>query len=155
MNKINHSDKQQEPQHFETSINGYVPNETAAAGVLQTTRKMRKEIFSFEGRHLKRHKHDSGRRFGNYQDPAMLTRRQMEMIRFIADGYSTRNIAELLRISPKTVEKHRQSLMKKLDIHNIAALTRYAVSTGIVAWNLGAPQVLATIGVNYSLKASV
>ena len=62
-----------------------------------------------------------------------LTSRQTEVIRWIADGYSTRKIAEFLRLSPKTVEKHRQALMKKLGIHNIALLTRYAVSSGIVA----------------------
>src|ERR1043166_2518445 len=42
-----------------------------------------------------------------------LTSRQTEVIRWIADGYSTRKIAEFLRLSPKTVENHRQALMKK------------------------------------------
>jgi len=67
---------------------------------------------------------------------ATLSSRQTEVLRFIADGYFTRHIAGLLQISPKTVEKHRQGLMKKLNIHNIAILTRYAVSKGIVSAKL-------------------
>ena len=70
-----------------------------------------------------------------------MSSRQTEVIRWIADGYSTRNIAEFLDLSPKTVEKHRQALMKKLDIHNIAMLTHYAVYSGIVTANLDTPEV--------------
>jgi DNA-binding NarL/FixJ family response regulator len=61
-----------------------------------------------------------------------LTRRQTEVIQLIADGYSSRRIARLLSVSIKTVEKHRQALMDKLDIHEVATLTRYAVSSGLV-----------------------
>jgi two-component system response regulator len=61
-----------------------------------------------------------------------LTRRQTEVVRLIADGYSNRQIARLLCVSIKTVEKHRQALMDKLDIHEVANLTRYAVSNGLV-----------------------
>jgi two-component system response regulator len=57
---------------------------------------------------------------------------QTEVVRLIADGYSNRQIARLLCVSIKTVEKHRQSLMDKLDIHEVATLTRYAVSSGLV-----------------------
>jgi DNA-binding CsgD family transcriptional regulator len=67
---------------------------------------------------------------------AILTRRQTQLLRLIADGYLTREIARLLRISRKTAEKHRQSLMDKLDIHEVASLTRYAVSSGAVPSNL-------------------
>jgi len=61
-----------------------------------------------------------------------LTRRQTEVVRLIADGYSNRQIARLLCVSIKTVEKHRQLLMDKLDIHEVATLTRYAVYSGLV-----------------------
>ena len=64
-----------------------------------------------------------------------LTRRQTEVVQLIADGYSSRRIARLLAVSIKTVEKHRQALMDKLDIHEVATLTRYAVSSGLVASN--------------------
>jgi DNA-binding NarL/FixJ family response regulator len=65
-------------------------------------------------------------------DGPRLTKRQTEVVRLIADGYSNRQIARLLCVSIKTVEKHRQSLMDKLDIHEVATLTRYAVSSGLV-----------------------
>jgi len=61
-----------------------------------------------------------------------LTTREKEVLQLIAEGYSSKQIAGLLSLSSKTVEKHRQSLMNKLHIHKIAALTRYAVAEGII-----------------------
>ena len=61
-----------------------------------------------------------------------LTSRQTEVVQLIAEGCSTREIACVLSLSSKTVEKHRQAAMDKLDIHDIASLTRYAVSSGVV-----------------------
>jgi len=62
-----------------------------------------------------------------------LTKRQTEVVQLIADGYSSRRIALRLSVSIKTIEKHRQALMDKLDIHEVATLTRYAVSNGLVS----------------------
>ena len=64
-----------------------------------------------------------------------LTSREMEVLQLIAERYPSKQIAPLLSLSKKTVEKHRQTLMKKLDRHNIATLTRYAVETGVVELN--------------------
>ena len=64
-----------------------------------------------------------------------LTSRQMEVLQLIAEGHATKQIAGLLSLSIKTVEKHRQDLMNTLNIHNIASLTRYAVSSGVVESN--------------------
>jgi len=61
-----------------------------------------------------------------------LTTRESEVLRLIADGYANKQIAAELGISIKTVEKHRQQVMNKLNIHDIAGLTRYALSTGMV-----------------------
>jgi DNA-binding NarL/FixJ family response regulator len=61
-----------------------------------------------------------------------LSSRQTEVLQLIAEGYSTHQIADLLSLSSKTVEKHRQALMDRLDIHKIATLICYAVSRGIV-----------------------
>ena len=66
---------------------------------------------------------------------AKLTGRQMEILQMIAEGYATKQIADVLSLSIKTVEKHRQDLMNTLNIHNIATLTRYAVSSGVVESN--------------------
>ena len=64
-----------------------------------------------------------------------LTSRQTEILQLISEGYATKQIAGLLSLSIKTVEKHRQDLMNTLNIHNIASLTRYAVSSGVVESN--------------------
>jgi DNA-binding NarL/FixJ family response regulator len=59
-----------------------------------------------------------------------LSSRETEVLQLIAEGKANKQIAAELCISSKTVEKHRQHLMNKLNIHNIAGLTRYAIATG-------------------------
>ena len=61
-----------------------------------------------------------------------LSQREREVLKLIAEGYKNKEIAEDLCISLKTVEKHRANLMKKLDLHNAATLTVYAVEKGLV-----------------------
>ena len=56
----------------------------------------------------------------------------MEVLQLIAEGKANKETAAELHISVKTVEKHRQSLMKKLRIHDIAGLTRYAIDKGVI-----------------------
>jgi DNA-binding NarL/FixJ family response regulator len=62
-----------------------------------------------------------------------LSQREREVLKLIAEGYKNKEIAEDLCISLKTVEKHRANLMKKLDLHNAAGLTVYAVEKGLVS----------------------
>jgi RNA polymerase sigma factor (sigma-70 family) len=62
-----------------------------------------------------------------------LSQREREVLKLIAEGYKNKEIAEDLCISLKTVEKHRANLMKKLDLHNAAVLTIYAVERGLVS----------------------
>lgn len=61
-----------------------------------------------------------------------LTPRQIDVLRMIAEGYSTKEIARGLNISAKTVETHRALLMQRLNIHDVAGLVRYAIKTGLV-----------------------
>lgn len=61
-----------------------------------------------------------------------LSQREREVLKLIAEGFKNKEIAEDLCISLKTVEKHRANLMKKLDLHNAAALTVYAMDKGLV-----------------------
>jgi DNA-binding NarL/FixJ family response regulator len=61
-----------------------------------------------------------------------LTSRESELLQLIAEGHVNKQIASDLKISIKTVEKHRQHLMEKLNIHEIAGLTRYAISAGVI-----------------------
>lgn len=64
------------------------------------------------------------------QDP--LTHRQREVLKLIAEGHTTRSLAQQLDISVKTADTHRVQLMERLGIHDIAGLVRYAIRTGLI-----------------------
>ncbi|MFL6621655.1 MAG: response regulator [Sulfurifustaceae bacterium] len=61
-----------------------------------------------------------------------LTKRQREILQLIAKGYTSKEMAQMLNLSPKTIETHRTQLMKQLDIHDVAGLVRYAIRVGLV-----------------------
>jgi DNA-binding CsgD family transcriptional regulator len=61
-----------------------------------------------------------------------LTSRQREILRLIAEGQNTKSIAELLKVSPKTVEYHRMKLMAGLNLHDIPGLVRFALRAGLI-----------------------
>jgi len=62
----------------------------------------------------------------------VLTTREREVIQLLAEGKTSKEVAVALRLSVKTAETHRTNLMRKLDLHSVADLTRYAVRNGIV-----------------------
>jgi DNA-binding NarL/FixJ family response regulator len=62
-----------------------------------------------------------------------LTQREREILKLIAEGYKNKEIADYLCISVKTVEKHRSNLMEKLNLHNVQALTAFAIEKGLVS----------------------
>lgn len=76
------------------------------------------------------HVEDAGAK--THQDDR-LTPRQREILHLIARGFATREIATQLHVSVKTVESHRAQLMQRLNIHDVAGLTRYAIRTGLIA----------------------
>ena len=61
-----------------------------------------------------------------------LTEREREVLKLVAEGNSTKEIGSKLGISPKTVDNHRTNLMRKLNIHDVASLTRHALEPGIL-----------------------
>ena len=61
-----------------------------------------------------------------------LTSRQREILRHIAEGQNTKQIAEILKVSPKTVEYHRMKLMAGLNLHDVPGLVRYAMRVGLI-----------------------
>ena len=61
-----------------------------------------------------------------------LTSRQREILQFIAEGQNTKQIAEILKVSPKTVEYHRMKVMAGLNLHDIPGLVRYALRVGLI-----------------------
>jgi DNA-binding NarL/FixJ family response regulator len=64
--------------------------------------------------------------------PDFLTDREREVLQLVAESHSTKDIANKLNISVKTVDNHRTNLMRKLNLHDVASLTRYAVEIGLV-----------------------
>lgn len=65
--------------------------------------------------------------------PSALTAREREVLQLIAEGKSTKEIAFSFNLSVKTIEAHRQRIMDKLNIHNVAELTKYAIREGLTA----------------------
>jgi DNA-binding NarL/FixJ family response regulator len=63
----------------------------------------------------------------------VLTAREREVLTCIAEGMTTREIAEALVISGKTVERHRENIMAKLDMHNRVELVKYAIKKGLIS----------------------
>ncbi len=72
-------------------------------------------------------------RTGGAPDPlAALTPRQREILQLVAEGHTSKDIAGKLGLSYRTVETHRNQLMKRLDIHDLSGLVRFAVRVGMV-----------------------
>ena len=67
------------------------------------------------------------------EEGAALTPRERQVLRMVADGYTSREIAGELRLSERTVNNHRTNLMNKLNLHSISALTKYAVQQGFTS----------------------
>lgn len=83
-------------------------------------------------RYRKRHETVPDRKGRPKAKVTSLTPREMEVLQLIAEGDANKQIAAELGISIKTVEKHRNHLMRKLDIRETAGLTRYAIAEGII-----------------------
>jgi DNA-binding NarL/FixJ family response regulator len=62
----------------------------------------------------------------------LLSSRELEILQLIAEGKTTNEIADLLFLSPRTVEKHRSNIMKKLDIHDVPSLVRFTIRAGLL-----------------------
>lgn len=73
-----------------------------------------------------------------------LTTREREILQLLAEGHATKDIANRLNVSPKTVGAHREHVMRKLEIHNIAELTRYAILEGLTSLELNRGSTLVS-----------
>jgi len=73
-----------------------------------------------------------GRPGGEAATPAPLSPREREIAILLAEGKTAAEIAAQLHISPNTVDVHRRNLMRKLDLHNVVDLTKYAIRTGLI-----------------------
>lgn len=122
----------------EVGATGYLIKQTAATDLLKAIRDVEKGGMAFSP--------SIASRFQNNRPPSSskpspdpcnhhLTPREAEVLQLIAEGQTNKQIASELGISAKTVEKHRQQVMNKLKIHDVAGLTRYALSKGVIKSN--------------------
>lgn len=115
---------------------GYLIKQTSAHFLAEAIREVCKGNTFFSpsvGKRLRHRNQKSLDRRGRVKANAFrLTSREVEVLQLIAEGEANKQIAAELGISIKTVEKHRDHLMQKLEIHDTAGLTRYAIETGII-----------------------
>ena len=115
---------------------GYLIKQTSSHDLCTAIREVHagKTFFSPSvSRHLRHQYQKSPERAGLIKKrSAGLSAREMEVLQLIAEGKANKETASELGISIKTVEKHRQHLMEKLNIHDTAGLTRYAISAGVI-----------------------
>ncbi len=115
---------------------GYLIKQTSAQCLAKAIREVSKGNTYFTPaiakRFAKRHESVLDRKGRAKTKTGDLTPRETEVLQRIAEGDANKQIAAELGISIKTVEKHRDHLMRKLDIHDTASLTRYAIAAGII-----------------------
>jgi len=131
-----YSDDEYVRQVTEAGAAGYLLKQTAAADLIRAIREARNGNAFFSPAISKR-------LLENYRETFLkgapvgtrvdrLTSREAEVLQLVAEGKVNKQISAELCVSVKTVEKHRQQMMNKLNIHDVAGLTRYAISKGII-----------------------
>lgn len=138
-----HSDAEYVQRAIETGVAGFLEKQSSAEILAQAILGVADGNRFFSPSIAKRQSEEKDRTLGRDGFPqprrAHLTSRETEVLQLVAEGYANKQIAGELKISIKTVEKHRQHVMDKLDVHETAGLTRYAMSQGIVENHLRSP----------------
>jgi DNA-binding NarL/FixJ family response regulator len=131
-----HGDEDYVQRSIDAGAVGYLIKQTTAHDLISAIREARKGNAFFSPiiakRLLEFQRQAPGSRKSDKQDASRLTLRESEVLQLVAEGYATKQIAAELSISIKAVERHRHEIMKKLDIHHVAGLTRYALTTGMI-----------------------
>jgi len=129
-----HDNEQYFFEALKAGASGYVLKSVADEDLVRACRAaMRGEAFVYPGAMsaLVRDYLDRLRR-GERLPPTLLTPREDEVLKLIAEGFSTREIARELVISPKTVERHRENILAKLGMRDRTQVTRYAIRAGLI-----------------------
>jgi DNA-binding NarL/FixJ family response regulator len=131
-----HSDDAYVQNAIESGARGFILKQTSSHEVCRAIREVQEGKTFFSPSISKRLDHlnpqSADRRGVLKKKAALLTSREMEVLQLIAEGKANKETAAELGVGMKTVEKHREHLMQKLDIHDTAGLTRYAISAGII-----------------------
>lgn len=131
-----HSDDAYVDQVVAAGASGYLLKQTSAHVLSKAVREVQKGNAFFSPSVARRVRSwrgqtaDSSKRIQGKS--SRLSSREMEVLQLIAEGRANKQVAAELGISVKTVEKHRQRLMEKLNIHDTAGLTRYAIAAGVI-----------------------
>jgi DNA-binding NarL/FixJ family response regulator len=131
-----HSDDEYIERMSSAGVAGFLEKQTSAEMLTKAIREVANGGTFFSPSIAKRMHDAPGKprdRDGLRKANAMrLTSREAEVLQLVAEGAANKQVAAELGISIKTVEKHRQHLMDKLDIHETAGLTRYAIAAGVI-----------------------
>jgi two-component system, NarL family, nitrate/nitrite response regulator NarL len=131
-----HNDDAYVAKATESGAKGFLLKQTSAHDVCRAIREIHagKTFYSpsISRRQDRIHPQSPARNGSLKRKSIELTSREMEVLQLIAEGKANKETAAELGIGMKTVEKHREHLMQKLDIHDTAGLTRYAIGAGII-----------------------
>ncbi len=131
-----HSDDTYVEHAMKLGASGFVIKQTSASSLSEAIRAAHQGNTFFSPSIAKRRLHRNQKtptRKGLLKSKILdLTSREIEVLQLIAEGLANKQVAAELGISIKTVEKHRDNLMRKIGLHDTAGLTRYAISTGII-----------------------
>jgi len=130
-----HEDEQYFFKMLEAGASGYVPKRAAPGELLTAIRAAsRGEVYLYPSlaKLLVQDYLSQERPTGEKSHLDGLTEREREVLTYLAEGATNEEIAASLVISPKTVERHRENIMRKLNLHSRAELVRYAIRKGII-----------------------
>ena len=128
-----HADRRFIQAALRTGARGYILKESAAQEVIEAIKVVQQGqiFFSHSVRDQVLNDYVDRLRDDSESAPSPLSGREREVLQMLAEGKTTKDIAELLHVSVKTVETHRKQIMDKLDLHSIAELTKYAIREGL------------------------
>lgn len=126
-----HSEHQLVKQSYQAGVSGYLLKECDIDDLVQAIEEVvAGNVYLYPklaGGIMEDYIHPSANAFS----PVTLTAREREILQPISEGQSTKEIAQKLQLSVKTVEAHRHNIMQKLDMHSVAELTKYAIKVGL------------------------
>ncbi|MBW2709803.1 MAG: response regulator transcription factor [Deltaproteobacteria bacterium] len=122
---------------FQAGATGYVVKESASERLIECLETVSRGEYFIDAslsHQVAKNLMESGEKSARITDVgySMLTSREQQVMRLIAEGIPTKKVAKKLFISPKTVENHRTNIMNKLDLHSTMELVRYAARLGLI-----------------------
>ncbi len=127
-----HDEEEYSLKMVRMGVSGYLVKDSTALEVMEAIRSVHSGKAFFSPQIAKILAESYRELVTEQKDPyERLNDREREILQLIAEGHTNKKIADILCISPKTVDNHRTNLMRKLDIHSTAALVRWATKRGI------------------------